>query len=269
MPTFTMRQLLEAGVHFGHNTHRWNPANRKFIFGVRNGIHIIDLQQTVPMLDTALETIKQISARGGRVLFVGTKRQAQDKVKEAALRCGQYYVNHRWLGGMLTNWKTISRSIARLRELDDILASDAELASRTKKEILMMTRERDKLELSIGGIKDMGGQPDAVFIIDCKKEANAVKEANVLHIPVIGIIDTNVSAEGVDFPVPGNDDAARAIDLYCELVSNAVLEGIQAELRASGKDLGEAIDVKVELPKEEAAANEAEEAVATKAKASA
>ena len=169
---------------------------------------------------------------------------------------------------MLTNWKTISKSIARLKELDEILASDAEMASRTKKEILMMTRERDKLELSIGGIKDMGGQPDAVFIIDCKKESIAVKEANVLNIPVVGIIDTNVSAEGVDFPVPGNDDAARAIDLYCELVSNAVLEGIQAELSASGADLGEAVDVKVELPKEEAA-NEAEEEVATKAKASA
>ena len=265
MPSFTMRQLLEAGVHFGHNTHRWNPKNRDFIFGVRNGIHIIDLQQTVPMLGTALDVIKNASAKGGRVLFVGTKRQAQDKVKEAALRCGQYYVNHRWLGGMLTNWKTISKSIARLKELDEILGSEEQLASRAKKEIIMLTRERDKLELSIGGIKEMGGQPDAVFIIDCKKESIAVQECNNLNIPVIGIIDTNVSAEGVDYPVPGNDDAARAIDLYCELVSDAVLEGIQAELSASGADLGEAVDVKVELPKEEAA-NEAAE---SKAKASA
>jgi small subunit ribosomal protein S2 len=268
MPTFTMRQLLEAGVHFGHNTHRWNPKNRHFIFGVRNGIHVIDLQKTVPMMGEALEVVKAASAKGGRVLFVGTKRQAQDKVKEAAMRCGQYYVNHRWLGGMLTNWKTISKSIARLKELDRILSSEEQLNSRAKKEIIMLTRERDKLELSIGGIKDMGGQPDVVFVIDCKKEAIAILEANKLGIPVIGIVDTNVSAAGVDYPIPGNDDAARAIDLYCELVSGAVLEGIQAELTASGADLGEAVDVKVNLPKEEAANAEVSEEKA-KAKASA
>lgn len=261
MPEFTMRQLLEAGVHFGHNTRRWNPEMRPYIFGVRNGVHILDLQQTVPMLDQALRTIREIVAGGGRVLFVGTKRQAQDTVAAAAQRCGQYYVNHRWLGGMLTNWKTVTNSISRLKELESTFAS--EKIGFTKKEALVLRREMEKLELSIGGIKDMAGQPDAIIVIDTNKEDIAVKEANKLGIPVIAIIDSNSSPEGIDFPIPGNDDALRAIELYCELFSAAILDGIQAEMSSSGKDLGEAQDVKVELP---AAANEtgsAEKAVAT------
>ncbi len=236
-PEFTMRQLLEAGVHFGHHTRRWNPKMKPFIFGVRNGVHIIDLQQTVPMLDRALKSLRDISANGGRVLFVGTKRQAQDQVREAAKRCGQYYVNHRWLGGMMTNWKTVSVSINRLKELDSLLESGS-AKSYTKKEALMMTRERDKLELSIGGIKAMGGLPDALFIIDTNKEAIAVLEANNLGIPVFAIIDTNSDPKGIDFPIPGNDDALRAIELYCDLVSGAVLSGIQAEMNRSGRDKG-------------------------------
>jgi small subunit ribosomal protein S2 len=235
-PDFTMRQLLEAGVHFGHHTRRWNPKMKPYIFGVRNGVHIIDLQQTVPMLDRALKGLRDIAANNGRVLFVGTKRQAADQVREAAKRCGQYYVNHRWLGGMMTNWKTVSGSINRLRELDTILGG--EVGGFTKKEMLMMTREHDKLELSIGGIKDMGGLPDALFIIDTNKEAIAVLEANNLTIPVFAILDTNSDPKGVDFPIPGNDDALRAIELYCELVSGAVLAGLQVSLSKSGKDIG-------------------------------
>lgn len=252
MPEYSMRQLLEAGVHFGHHTRRWNPQMRQYIFGVRNGVHILDLQQTVPMLDQALRAVRDIAANGGRVLFVGTKRQAQEKVAEAAKRCGQYYVNHRWLGGMLTNWKTLSLSIARLRELEQIMAGPK--TGYTKKEQLMMARELEKLEKSIGGIKEMGGQPDALFVIDTNKEEIAIKEANTLGIPVIAIIDSNSSPAGVTYPIPGNDDALRAIELYCELLSSSILDGIQAELSAKGKDLGEAADVKVELP---AAANEA------------
>ncbi len=258
-PEFSMRQLLEAGVHFGHHTRRWNPKMKPFIFGVRNGVHILDLQQTVPMLDAALRQIREISSRGGRILFVGTKRQAQDKVKEAAKRCGQYYVNHRWLGGMLTNWKTISNSIARLRELEELLAGDTK--GLTKKELLMLSRERDKLELSIGGIKEMGGQPDALFIIDTNKEELAVKEANKLGIPVFAVIDTNCDPHGVDFPIPGNDDALRAIDLYLELVSAAVLDGIQAEMAAIGQDIGASEEVQVIIPEtsSETAPEEVEE----------
>lgn len=265
MPDFTMRTLLEAGVHFGHHTRRWNPKMRQYIFGVRNGIHVIDLQQTVPMLDQALKAIRDISAKGGRVLFVGTKKQAQERVAEAAKRCGQYYVNHRWLGGMLTNWQTISHSINRLRELNDILAEENSV--RNKKEILMLTRERDKLELSIGGIKDMGGIPDILFILDVNKEDIAVLEANKLGIPVVAVLDTNSEPEGIDFPIPGNDDALRAIDLYCELVSGAVLDGIQAELAASGTDIGAKEDVAVELPAEKT--EKKEEASEEKAAASA
>lgn len=263
MPDFTMRQLLEAGVHFGHHTRRWNPKMRPFIFGVRNGVHILDLQQTVPALEQALRTVRDIVANGGRVLFVGTKRQAQDKVAEAAKRSGQYYVNHRWLGGMLTNWKTISHSINRLRELEGLFAQ--EKTGFTKKEELMLRREKAKLEQSIGGIKDMGGQPDAIFIIDTNKEEIAIQEANKLGIPVIAILDSNSCPEGVNFPIPGNDDALRAIELYCDLMSSAILDGIQAEVTKSGKDIGEAEDVKVELP---AAANE-EAAAGVKAAASA
>jgi small subunit ribosomal protein S2 len=249
MPEFTMRQLLEAGVHFGHHTRRWNPKMKTFIFGVRNGVHILDLQQTVPMMDRALKGIRDIAANGGRVLFVGTKRQAQEPVREAAKRCGQYYVNHRWLGGMLTNWKTVSGSIARLRELDGILGGDT--TGYTKKEQLMMARERDKLELSIGGIKDMGGLPDALIIIDTNKEAIAIQEANNLHIPVFAILDTNSDPKGIDFPIPGNDDALRAIELYGDLFAGAVLDGLQAELSKSGKDIGASENPGVEdLPTE-------------------
>lgn len=252
MPEFTMRQLLEAGVHFGHRTRRWNPQMRQYIFGVRNGVHILDLQQTVPMLDQALRAVRDISANGGRILFVGTKRQAQDKIAESAKRCGQYYVNHRWLGGMLTNWKTISGSINRLRELENL--KNAGRTGYKKKEQLMMARELEKLEKSIGGIKEMGGQPDAIFVIDTNKEEIAIKEANTLGIPVIAIIDSNSSPMGVNFPIPGNDDAQRAIELYCDLISSAVLEGIQAELSARGKDKDSASEeIKVELPQ---AANE-------------
>ena len=260
MPDFTMRQLLEAGVHFGHRTRRWNPKMRPFIFGVRNDVHILDLQQTVPMLGEALRTVREIVAGGGRVLFVGTKRQAQDKVAESARRCGQYYVNHRWLGGMLTNWKTVTHSINRLKELEGMFAQ--EKTGFTKKEELMFRREMTKLEQSIGGIKNMSGQPDAIFVIDTNKEDIAIKEANKLGIPVIAVIDSNSSPEGVDFPVPGNDDALRAIELYCDLVSSAILDGIQAEITTSGKDIGEAVHVTVELP---AAANEAAPAADAKA----
>lgn len=248
LPEFTMRQLLEAGVHFGHHTRRWNPKMRPFIFGVRNGVHIIDLQQTVPALNESLAAIRNIVAGGGRILFVGTKRQAQSKVAEAAKRCGQYFVNHRWLGGMMTNWQTISGSINRLRELEDLLSNPEKMAVRTKKELLMLTRERDKLELSLGGIKDMGGQPDALFIIDTNQEDIAIAEANKLGIPVFAIVDTNANPDGIDYVIPGNDDALRAIDLYCNLVADSVLDGLQAEIASSGKDIGEAEDVKVKVP---------------------
>lgn len=264
MPTVSMKDLLGAGVHFGHHTRRWNPKMQQYIFGVRNGVHIIDLQQTAPMLDGALKTMRDIVANGGRVLFVGTKRQAQDKIKESAKRCGQYYVNHRWLGGMMTNWKTISNSINRLRETTEIL-SKGEASGLKKKELLMMKRENEKLELSLGGIKDMGGQPDAIFIIDVSQEDIAVKEANNLGIPVFAVIDTNVDPDGVDYPIPGNDDALRAISLYCDLFCEAILDGISAEMATSGKDAGAAVDVKVKVaqPKaEKAEATAPEEEVA-------
>ncbi len=246
LPTFSMRQLVEAGVHFGHNTRRWNPKMAPFLFGIRNGIHIIDLQQSVPMLGTAMQAVRNVVAGGGRVLFVGTKRSASDIVAEAAKKCGQYYVNHRWLGGMLTNWKTISHSIKRLRELDERLASGA-LAALTKKEQLNLSREKDKLERALGGIKDMGGLPDILFIIDTNKEGLAVQEANKLGIPVVAILDSNSDPHGVQFPVPGNDDAIRAIQTYCDLMVGAVLDGIQAEIGRSGGDLGARADVPVEM----------------------
>jgi small subunit ribosomal protein S2 len=251
LPSFTMRQLLEAGVHFGHHTRRWNPKMAPFLFGVRNGIHIIDLEQTVPMLDAAVKAVRDVAASGGRVLFVGTKRAASDKIADAAKRCGQYYVNHRWLGGMLSNWKTISGSIKRLREIDERLSGDT--AGLTKKETLMMTRDRDKLERALGGIKDMGGQPDILVVIDTNKEAIAVKEANKLGIPVVAVLDSNSSPEGVNFPVPGNDDAIRAIQLYCDLFSGAVLDGLQQEAISSGRDIGESEELPAEqLPTAEA-----------------
>ncbi|HEY4164867.1 MAG TPA: 30S ribosomal protein S2 [Dongiaceae bacterium] len=251
LPSFTMRQLLEAGVHFGHHTRRWNPKMAPFLFGVRNGIHIIDLEQTVPMLDGAVKAVRDVAAAGGRVLFVGTKRAASDKVADAAKRCGQYYVNHRWLGGMLSNWKTISGSIKRLREIDEKLSGDT--TGLTKKETLMMTRDRDKLERALGGIKDMGGQPDILVVIDTNKESIAVKEANKLGIPVVAVLDSNSSPDGVNFPVPGNDDAIRAIQLYCDLFSGAVLDGLQQEAISSGRDIGEAEELPAEqLPSAEA-----------------
>ncbi len=238
MPNFTLRELLESGVHFGHHTRRWNPRMEPYIFGVRNQVHIIDLQQTVPMLDRALRAVRDVTAAGGRVLFVGTKRAAAEYVAESARRCGQYYVNHRWLGGMLTNWKTITGSIKRLRQIDDMLAGDVQ--GLTKKEVLDITRDREKLERALGGIKDMGGLPDILFVIDTNKEKLAVEEATKLGIPVIAVLDSNSDPTGVTYPIPGNDDAIRAITLYCDLVAGAVLDGISAEMVASGRDLGEA-----------------------------
>ena len=249
--TFTMRQLLEAGVHFGHHTRRWNPKMEHFIFGERNGIHILDLQQTMPLFGRALEAMRDTAAKGGRILFVGTKRAAADKIAETAKACGQYYVNHRWLGGMLTNWATVSHSIKRLRDLEGRLSSD-EVSQLGKKEILQLTRERDKLELTLGGIKEMGGLPDMLFILDTNKEDIAVLEANKLNIPIVAVIDSNANPTGVDFPIPGNDDAMRAITLYCELAQTAVLDGLQAELMASGTDIGSA-----EVAPEEPAITEA------------
>ncbi len=268
MPTYTMRQLLEAGVHFGHTTRRWNPQMKPFIFGERNGIHIIDLEQTVPMLQQALQAVRDVAAAGGRILFVGTKRQAQTIVKENALKSGQYFVNHRWLGGMLTNWKTISGSIKRLKDMDQRLAE--EQSGLTKKELLQLQRERDKLELSLGGIREMGNLPDIIFVIDTNKESIAVKEANNLGIPVVAVIDSNSSPDGISYPIPGNDDAMRAINLYCDLMTAAILDGLQASLSSSGVDLGAAAEpVAEELPQpvEEAAPAPAEaaEAVAEEA----
>ena len=241
VPTASVRQLLEAGVHFGHHTRRWNPKMAPYIFGVRNGIHIIDLEQTEPMLHQGLQAIRDVVAGGGRVLLVGTKRQAQEPIAEAAKRCGQYYVNYRWLGGMLTNFKTISQSIRRLRELEEQIAQ--EQTGLTKRELLELTRHRDKLERALGGIKEMGGLPDILFVIDTNKEAIAVAEANTLRVPVVAILDSNSSPDGIAYPIPGNDDAMRAIQLYCDLVSSAVLDGLQAELAASGVDIGAREDI--------------------------
>src|SRR6202453_641416 len=240
LPDFSMRQLLEAGAHFGHQTHRWNPKMERYIFGSRSNIHIIDLSQTIPLLHQALVKVREVAASGGRILFVGTKRQASDPVSIAAKRCAQYYVNHRWLGGTLTNWRTISGSIARLRELEGVLEGGGESAGRTKKELLQLTRERDKLELSLGGIKDMGGIPDLMFVIDTNKEAIAIQEARKLNIPVVAILDTNCDPQGISFPIPGNDDAARALQLYCDLVADAVLDGLTEGQASLGVDIGAA-----------------------------
>jgi small subunit ribosomal protein S2 len=236
LPDISMRQMLEAGAHFGHQTHRWNPKMEKFIFGSRSNIHIIDLSQSIPLLHQALVKVRETAAAGGRVLFVGTKRQASEPIATAARRCAQYYVNHRWLGGTLTNWRTVSGSIARLRELEGLL--EGEGAGRTKKELLQLTRERDKLELSLGGIKDMGGIPDIMFVIDTNKESIAILEARKLNIPVIAILDTNCNPDGINYPIPGNDDAARAIQLYCDLMADSILDGLAAGQVASGVDLG-------------------------------
>jgi len=237
LPDFTMRGLLEAGAHFGHQSHRWNPKMAPFIFGARNNIHIIDLAQTVPLLHQALKTVSDTVAKGGRVLFVGTKRQAQDQIADAARRSAQYYINSRWLGGTLTNWKTISGSIQRLRKLDEQLSAGA--SGVTKKERLLLTRERDKLEKALGGIKDMGGTPDLIFVIDTNKEQLAIKEAARLKIPVVAILDTNCDPDGVTYPIPGNDDAGRAIALYCDLIARAAIDGIGRSQGALGVDLGE------------------------------
>jgi small subunit ribosomal protein S2 len=251
LPEFTMRQLLEAGVHFGHQTQRWNPRMGEFIYGARNGIHIMDLTQTVPMLDQALNVIRDTVAKNGRVLFVGTKRQAAAPIADAAERCAQYYMNHRWLGGTLTNWQTVSKSINRLKQIDEQMETGAE--GLTKKERLGMEREQTKLQASLGGIREMGGLPDLLFVIDVKKEQLAIAEANKLGIPVVAIVDTNCSPDGIDYIIPGNDDAARAINLYCDLASRAALDGMQAQLGAAGVDLG-ALE---EAPLEEAVAEEA------------
>lgn len=259
MPEFTMRQLLEAGVHFGHQTHRWNPKMAPFIFGARNNVHIIDLSQSVPLLQRALQQVRDVTASGGRVLFVGTKRQAADIVAESAKRCGQYFVNHRWLGGMLTNWVTISKSIQNLKAMEERLSQD--LTGLTKKEVLDLNRDRDRLNRSLGGIKDMGGLPDVIFIIDTNKESIAVQEANKLGIPVVAILDSNSAPDGVDFPVPGNDDATRAIQLYCSLIAQAVLDGLQQEMSAKGIDVGASEQLAAEeLPDDAAIAAVAEEA---------
>src|SRR6476469_3731916 len=232
----TMQQLLEAGAHFGHQTHRWNPKMKPYIFGERNGVHIIDLSQTVPLFARALDFVRQTVGAGGKVLFVGTKRQAQEPIADAARRSGQHFVNHRWLGGMLTNWKTISNSIKRFKSLEEQLAGDT--AGLTKKEVLQLTRERDKLEMSLGGIRDMGGIPDVMVVIDANKEELAIKEANVLGIPVVAILDSNVSPDGIAFPVPANDDASRAIRLYCDALAQAATRGGNEARANRGQDLG-------------------------------
>jgi len=243
MPTFTMRQLLEAGVHFGHHTRRWDPKMKPFIFGVRNNTHIIDLQQSVPMLHHALQAMRDTAASGGRILFVGTKRQARDLVAQHAERCGQYYVNDRWLGGMLTNWTTISKSIKRLKDLTAELDDSSAETSRSKRELLERTRSRDKLERTLGGIKDMAGLPNMIFVVDTVKEHLAIAEAKTLGIPVVAIVDSNSNPEDITYPIPGNDDAIRAVNLYCELAGNAVLDGLQAEMVEAGVDIGAAEDM--------------------------
>ena len=247
LPDFTMRQLLEAGVHFGHQTHRWNPKMRNYIYGSRNGIHIIDLSQTVPLLHQALVAVADTVAKGGRVLFVGTKRSASELVADAAKRSAQYYVNSRWLGGTLTNWKTISHSIKTLRTTDEVLGK--EHSGLTKREMLELTRTKEKLDKALGGIKDMGGVPDILFVIDTNKEQIAIKEANRLGIPVIAVIDTNSDPAGVTYPIPGNDDAGRAVALYCDLISRACIEGISLAQSGSGVDIGAAEEpIAEELP---------------------
>ena len=265
LPEFTLRQLLEAGVHFGHQTQRWNPRMEEFIYGERNGIHIMDLTQTVPMLDAALNIVRETVAKGGRILFVGTKRQASTAIAEAAEKCAQYYMNHRWLGGTLTNWQTVSQSISRLKSLDEKMTVGSE--GLTKKERLGMEREQSKLQASLGGITQMGGVPDLLFVIDVKKEALAVAEANKLGIPVIAVVDTNCSPSGIDYLITGNDDAARAIALYCDLIARSALDGMTEQMGAAGVDLGEMEDVPletaVEAPVEEATTGEAPKEEAT------
>ena len=260
-PVVSMANLLEAGAHFGHQTHRWNPKMKPYIFGERNGVHIIDLSQTVPLFARALDFTRATVQQGGKVLFVGTKRQAQDPIADAARRCGQHYVNHRWLGGMLTNWKTISGSIRKFKQLEETLSGDT--TGLTKKEVLKLTRERDKFQASLGGIRDMGGLPEVIFIIDVKKEELAVKEANVLGIPVVAILDSNTDPSGIAFPVPGNDDASRAIQLYVNAIADAVIDAKQGRAADMGVDLGAMVEAPVEYiaPEAEVVADIAPEAV--------
>ena len=260
LPDFSMRQLLEAGVHFGHQTHRWDPKMKQYIFGERNGIHVIDLSQTVPLLHQALVKVRDVVAQGGRVLFVGTKRQAQAPIAEAAARCAQYYMNVRWLGGTLTNWETISNSIRRLKEMEEILGGGGK--GLTKKEQLQLTRDNEKLNASLGGIRELGGLPDLLFVIDVKKEAIAVKEANKLGIPVVAVVDTNCSPDGINYVIPGNDDASRAISLYCNLVADAVIDGISASQSALGVDIGALAEVPAEAALAEASGDQTAEASA-------
>ena len=258
LPTFTIRQLVEAGVHFGHHARRWNPQMAPYIYGKKDNIHIIDLQKTYPMLYTALNAVREVAANGGKVLFVATKKQAQDIVKENAERCGQYYINHRWLGGTLTNWKTVCKSINRLVKLNDMFANNT-TEGYTKKELLNLKKEQEKLAMSLNGIMNMGGQPDMLFVIDTPREALAIKEAKKLGIPVIGITDTNANPNDVDYPVPGTDDAIRAISLYCELVSAAILDGMQAEIAAHGVKVEEAEEQAEEKPAKKRAPKKAKE----------
>jgi len=262
LPDITMRQLLEAGVHFGHQTHRWNPKMAPYIYGSRNNIHIIDLTQTVPLFHQALVTISDVVAKGGRVLFVGTKRQASEAIAEAAKSCAQYFINHRWLGGTLTNWRTISNSIKRLKSLEELLEGDHR--GLTKKELLQLTREKDKLERSLGGIKDMGAPPDLMFVIDTNKESIAIAEARKLGMPVVAIVDSNCDPDGITFPIPGNDDAGRAITLYCDLVSRAAIDGIERAQGSLGADLGAAEEPISEPGLEDAEASEEAAAPAKK-----
>lgn len=265
VPQFSMRELIDAGVHFGHKTKRWNPRMAPFIYGERNNVHIIDLQKTVPMLHRALTAVRDVSAKNGRILFVGTKRQASDIVAEAAKRCGQYYINQRWLGGMMTNWKTIQNSIRQLKKIEETLVRPD--SGFTKKELLSLERQRDKLEKSLGGIRDMAGQPDLIFIIDVVREDLAVKEARKLGIPIVGIIDTNATVDGIDFPIPGNDDATRAITLYCKLISDAVLDGLSESMSHADIDPGEAEDAPYEDLSEADAADAGKKTKSTTKKA--
>lgn len=266
-PTVSMQQLIEAGAHFGHQTHRWNPRMKPYIFGARNGIHILDLSQTVPLFARALEFVSGSVQSGGKVLFVGTKRQAQQPIADAARSCGQHFVNHRWLGGMLTNWKTISQSIKRMKTLEEQLSGDT--TGLTKKEVLQLTRERDKLEMSLGGIRDMGGIPDVMFVIDANKEELAIKEANVLGIPVVAILDSNVDPSGISFPIPANDDASRAVRLYCEAIATAATRGGREAVVDSGADIGAMDEPLPEVVVEEVAASEPSMADAVEAPAEA
>ncbi len=258
LPAFSMGELIEAGVHFGHKTKRWNPRMAPYIYGVRNDIHIINLGKTVPMLQSGLSAVRDVVAQNGRILFVGTKRQASGPIAEAAKRCGQYYINQRWLGGLLTNWNTIQVSIKTLRKLEEQLAGTN--AGFTKKELLSMSRQRDKLEASLGGIKEMGGRPDMLFVIDTNKEDLAIKEAQKLGIPIVAIVDSNCTTDGINYPIPGNDDSTRAINLYLQLISDAVLDGIQASMVASGQDLGAREDSAEVIAMNKAAEEKAEDA---------